>query len=112
MSTIDRLFTQDVTLVRAGATTDRYGGTVKDWATATSTAAKGWVAQRTASEVLDGREAQVSGWVLFVGPDQDVIGLDRVEWAGQTFEVDGPVLPAYTPRGLHHIEVPLKQVAG
>lgn len=106
------LLAHDVTILTPGSEPDRYGGTVKDWATATETTVKGWVAQQSRSEVLDGREAQVSTWVLFLHPDATITGQDRVTWEGLTFEVDGPANPAWRPGGLHHYEVPLRVVAG
>lgn len=106
------LLTQTVTFVRAGSTENRYGDDEKDWAAATRTTTKGWVAQQAHSEDRDQREARVSGWVLFVAPTVDVTGLDRVEWNDLTFEIDGPPLPAYRPQGLHHYEVPLRLVEG
>lgn len=109
---LDTLLTQTVTLVRAGSTTNRYGDAEKNWATATRTTAKGWVSQQSHAEDRDQREAQVSGWVLFLAADADVTGLDRVELNDLTFEVDGPPLPAYRPQGLHHYEVPLRRVEG
>jgi hypothetical protein len=110
--TFSTLLVHDVTIVTPGTTTNGYGDTVKDWDAATETTAKGWVSQRSASEDLDHRNAEVSTWVLFVDPDVAVTADDRVEWEGLTFEVDGPVLPAHTPRGRHHLEVPLRLVDG
>lgn len=110
--TIDGLLVHDVSLLRAGSTTSRYGDETKDWATATRTTTKGWISQQARSEDRDNREAQISGWVLFVGPQEDVTGLDRVEWNDLTFEVDGPPLPAYRPQGLHHYELALRRVTG
>lgn len=111
---VTALMVHDVTLVRAGSATGRYGDAVPDWATATSTAVKGWVSQQSRSEVLDGREAQVSAWVLYLPAGTDVTGADRVEWEGLTFTVDGPVLPAWNPRtnSVHHLELSLRLVEG
>lgn len=108
------LMVHDVTLVRAGSTESRYGDSVKDWASSTSTTSKGWVSQRAREEVLDGREAQTTEWVLFLPAGTDVTGLDRVEWEGLTFEVDGPANDAWSPRmnAVHHIEINLRRVTG
>lgn len=110
--TLAGLLVHDVTVLTPAAEADRYGGTVKRWDTATSSTVKGWVSQQSRSENLDGREAQVSGWVLFLHPDATITGKDRVVWEGITFEVDGPPNPASSPRGLHHYEVPLRVVDG
>lgn len=109
---LDRLMVQAVTILTPGAGTNRYGDPSKDWATATETETRGWISQRIRSEDLDGREAQITGWVLFLPAATTITGRDRVLWDDLTFEVDGPVLPAHTPRGLHHLEVNLRAVTG
>lgn len=106
------LLVHDVTIVTPGSTVGRYGDAVKDWATATETATKGWVARRSQDEVNGHREAQVSEWVLYVTADVALSGADRVVWGAYTFEVDGPPVRAWTPRGEHHVEVPLRYVSG
>lgn len=110
--TFPHLMVHDVTIVTPGESTGRYGDTVKDWSSASREEVRGWVARRSQEEVNGHREAQVSAWVLFVEPDVTVTGQDRVEWCDTTFEVDGPPLPAYSPRGQHHMEVPLRLVEG
>lgn len=109
---LTRLLVHSVTIRRAGSSTDRYGATVKDWATATDAVVDGWVAQTSALEVTDTREAQVSSWTLYVPEGTDLLGGDRVLWDGITFEVDGPPNRAWTPRGEHHVEARLKLVEG
>jgi hypothetical protein len=117
---LDGLMIHDVT--RAATVVDRYGNWTKDWDAASRNEVKGWVSQVSRSEVLDGREAQVSGWVCYLPAGTDVTGLDRVEWEDATFEVDGPILPAWSPvplaaqrpriGGVHHLELALKAVTG
>lgn len=106
------LLAHDVTILTPSTEADRYGGTNKDWTNPTSSTVKGWVSQQSGTEIIDGREAQVSTWILYLHPDASVSGKDRVVWEGLTFEVDGPVHPAWKPGGLHHYEVPLRVVAG
>jgi hypothetical protein len=107
------LLTQDVTILTAQTVENRYGRTEKDWSlTPTSSVVKGWVSQTSRSEVTGEREAQVASWVLYLHPDATITGLDRVEWEGITFEVDGPPNPARTPGVLHHYEVPLRVIDG
>lgn len=106
------LLVHDVTILRPGTTTDDNGFTVKNWSSPTETTVKGWVSQQGSSEDRDGREAQVSTWTLFLHADTVVAGGDRVEWGSTTFEVDGAPQRAWTPRGEHHVEVPLRVVNG
>jgi hypothetical protein len=114
--TLTSMMVHDVTVVHAATTTDAYGDQAKDWAAASRTATRGWVSQTSGSEVLDGREAQVSDWVVFLpARSHGRSGGDRIEWAdlpAVTFEVDGPPNPARTPRGPHHIEARLRVVEG
>lgn len=110
--TLETLLVHDVDILTAADDEDRYGNTVKDWDNATSAAVKGWVSQRSRLEDHDQREAQVSEWVLFLHPDATISGLNRVRWGGITFEVEGPPNPTWSPRGLHHYEVPLRVVTG
>ncbi len=104
----------DVTLVRSGSATSRYGDSVRDWSTAARTESRGWVAQRDRTEVVDGREAQVHGHVVYLPAGTDVTGLDRVEWDGLTFEVTGPPNRAWSAlkRAEHHIELDVRLVEG
>lgn len=108
--TITGLLVHDVTISTPTTTEDRYGNDVKtSW---TSSTVKGWISQRSQIEDRERREAQVSEWVLFLLPDATISGAARVAWEGITFEVDGPANPAWSRRGAHHLEVPLRVVAG
>lgn len=104
------LLVHDVTILTSTYSTDRYNNQVRTGAT--STVVKGWISQRTQTEDTDQREARVSDWVLFLHPEASITGLDRVAWEGLTFEVTGPANPAWSPAGLHHLEVPLRVVVG
>jgi head-tail adaptor len=110
--TLTSLLVHDVTILTAGTTTNRYGDAEKDWSDPTEETVKGWVSQSTQSEDHEQREAQVSDWVLYLHPDVTISGANRVQWEGITFEVEGPTRPAWTPRGVHHLEVPLRVVTG
>lgn len=107
------LLVHDITIRRAGATTDRYSATIKNWDDSTDTDVNGWITQSSGLEDhTDGREAQVGSWVLFLPTGTDILGGDRVVWESYTFEVDGPPQRAWTPRGEHHIEARLRIVEG
>ena len=110
---IESLIVDPVTILRAATTVDRYGNTIRDWSSPSSTATVGWVSQRTSSEVTASRDAEVSDWAGFFLCDEDVAAQDRVVWSGLTFEVVGPPNPARRPgEPTHHIEAPLRVVAG
>jgi hypothetical protein len=106
------LLIHDVDILTAPDDTNRYGGSDRDWSAASSVTVKGWISQRSTTEDFDGRDAQIDQWILFLHPDDTITAENRVSWSGITFEVDGRPNPAWTPRGLHHQEVPLRVVAG
>jgi head-tail adaptor len=104
------LLIHDVTLQTPTRTENRYGDAAKtSWTVET---VKAWISQSSRTEDSEGREAAVSSWVLYVDADTTVSTDMRVVWRGLTFEVDGPPLPAWTPRGEHHQEVTLRRVVG
>ena len=107
------LLVHDVIILRPALGTSRYGDARKDWVTSTEIETSGWVARRSESEDRsEGREAQVSEWVLYLDADADIQAGDRVVWESTTFEVDGPPNHAHTPRGEHHVEADLRLVEG
>jgi hypothetical protein len=107
------MLVHEVAILRPALGTSRYGDASKDWVTAVETETVGWVARRDESEDrAEGREAQVSDWVLYLAATDDIQGGDRVVWGTTTFEVDGPPNRAWTPRGEHHIEARLRLVEG
>lgn len=106
-----RLMVHDVTVVHAATTNDEYGTPQKNWATATRVETKGWITQVRSDEVTPDRETQTADWVAFLPLETDVDGFDRLEWGSLTYEVDGPPLRAWTPRGEHHVEARLRVVA-
>ncbi len=107
------MLVHDLTIVRPGTTTDRYGNVTKDWSNPTETAVKGWVAQQEGTEVLDGRDAQIRRWICYLPAGTDITGSDRVVWGTVTFEVSGPPNRAWHPSmGEHHVEAVLLAVVG
>lgn len=110
----DRLLPLSVVLVRPAVTTDRYNNPSYDYGPAAArTTIRAWIEQADLAreQIRDGRDAIESGWKLITN-HTGVDPLDRVEWDGQTFDVDGEPWPVYTPAGLHHIEGSLRKVQG
>jgi hypothetical protein len=111
------MLVQDVSLLHPGVMVDRYGASVPDWNNPTTTPLKAWISQRGRSEdTAAGRRAYIGDWVCYLFPEASPTAGDRIVWDGPTFEVDGPPLPAYVPRGgvpsLHHWELTIKLVEG
>lgn len=109
---INRFFVRTVTVNHPGVSVDRYGNTVEDWSTATTTETRGWLAQTSGNEDHDRRDAAVSSWSLFLPPDVTLAIQDRLTIDAITYELDGPPNDAWTPRGLHHKEATLRLVDG
>jgi len=109
----DRLLPLTVTKVRPAQTTDRYGDTVYDYgAAATRTDVQAWIDQASAEEETpNGRDVITGVWKLITN-HADLDALDRIEWGGSAYELDGPAWPVHTPAGLHHLEALLRRVEG
>lgn len=123
-------FPHRVTLVEPGEGDPDHGVATDDWGDAATRVedVPGWMQQRRTSETHEpGRDPVVSGWTLFMPlthlvhageddpPEVTVIEITkrhRVEWDGHTFAVDGDPRRPATPRGPHHLEVPLVLVTG
>lgn len=106
------LMSRTVTIVTPGVRVDAYSDNQPDWTTATSVATVGWLAQTSTLEDLDGRNATSSLFSLTLPAGTAIFNKDRVVIDGVTYEVDGSPTSAHTPAGEHHLEVPLKVVAG
>lgn len=105
------LLCHEVTIVRPTTTVDRYGDAVK------GTTGRSWrtlarVVQINRTEDHDGREARVTSWLLYLPAGTDVVALDRVQWDGLTFEVDGVPNRAPDRRQEHHVECNLTITEG
>lgn len=107
----DHLLVQTLTWIEPGTTTDRYNNTVDDWSTATRTEIAAYVEQQNRTELRDGRDTLVSGWLLMTN-ELAVTSRARFEWDGHTFEVDGEPSKPTTPDGPHHLEARLLLVTG
>lgn len=108
------LLIHTATRVRAATSTDAYNNTVTDWGVAASrTNMAAWLQQNTRTEPRsDGRDPLEQTWLLITN-EADVLGTDRFEIDGTTYEVEGPPEKVYAPpAGYHHLETTLRQVTG
>jgi hypothetical protein len=82
-----------VVVVRAGTSAeDEYGNEIPGWNDPTETTVTGCSVQPVVgTENLSGRDTVVSRWQLFAPDGTDLLATDRVEWDGDTYEVDGEV---------------------
>lgn len=103
-----------ITILRASLVDDAYGNQVPDWSTPVSTAVTGCRLQpeRAGEYVLD-REAVTTRWRLFAPAGTDLRATDRVEHAGEVYEVDGDPQRWPSPTGrLAHVEALLRRTEG
>lgn len=89
-----------VTVVRPGSKTSR-GSTVPDWGNATRVnLGRVQVTPVSTVQDRDGRVVNVTDRFRLRAPfDADVRPGDRVEWRGETYEVDGEVFHTESPTG-------------
>ncbi len=102
-----------LTLLRAGFVTDPYGneGTERDWANATRTDVDGCSVQPAgADEYAVDREAVTVRYRAFLPGQVDVESTDRVEFKGESYDIDGVERWDFTPLG--HTALILRRVEG
>lgn len=101
-----------IDVLRANATTDRYGNTVPgSWSTHLAAVPAVVQPADTAENVVD-RDTIVTRYRLHIGPDTDITATDRVLWQERTFDVDGD-LELHSRKGVpHHLEAFLRTSSG
>lgn len=112
------MFNQTAVRVRAGTKVDRGGNTVPDWSNPDRLAVTGLNVQPTSQseDVDEQRSAAITGYRVqsVEGTAPDIKSTDRIEWAGQIFEVDGEVAawPGLFTDAVHHIEFVMVRATG
>jgi len=99
-----------ITRVRAGQQPSDYGsGTVADWDNTSTETYPGCSVQPVpGSEYTVDRDSTMSRWQAWLPTSADVLPSDRLEWAGDTYDVDGEVQRwAFPP--LDHLVVNLRR---
>ncbi len=110
----DHLLLQTVQRIRPATTTDTYGNQARNYMVppAASKDMAAWLQQDNRKEpISEGRDPLEQVWLLITN-ETDIQGYDRIVFGAQTFEVEGPPAPVYTPAGFHHVEATLRAVAG
>lgn len=87
---------------------DAYGDIQPGTETATTYPAR--FEQLESEETTRDRDTIVGTWRVFLPPGAVINGFARVESAGRQFEVQGDPVEQRTPRGVHHLQVPLRRV--
>lgn len=114
------MFNQSAVRVRAGEKTDRGGNTVPDWSDAAvqrlsvgglniQPATQTETVDEMRNEVITGYRVQSAE-----GTAPDFRALDRIEWRGETYEVDGEVAswPELFTDTVHHVEFVMRRTTG
>lgn len=106
----ERLMTLDATITRLtrGATADRYGDPDDDEETVV---VKCWLEQTRRTEDTTSQDLQDTTWDLYLPAGTAIAGSDRIEVAGDSYELFGPPWEAISPRTAQatHIEATLKR---
>lgn len=95
---------------RAALVSSGYGNQAPDWPNATSVTYPAEVQPISSTEDVVDQDRTVTRWRLFLDSAADVVATDRIEWDGNTYQVDGDV-ERWKRRGiLHHLEAVLLKV--
>lgn len=109
----DRLLNQPLTILRRGVPTrDAYGNAVPVFATPDPTT--GFITFTQSTERLNDRDVVVTMRECYLRAGTVVGPLDRIVYAGQTFEVDGEPERVWNPRTASesHVRARLATVTG
>jgi hypothetical protein len=98
-------------LVQAGLVSGWGGQQVRDWDNATRKTIACAVQPRTTSEFTDQRQATSTDMVLHCGPEVALRAVDRIEYGGHTYEVEGEPAVHRSFGRADHIEVVLNRIA-
>ena len=100
----------DVSTVLNAPLVDGYGGQrTRDWANATRTTVRCVVQPVSSDEDNDRRQTTATRWWAAYDPSAPLDPSSRVEWDGQTLEVDGEI-GRWKRRGtVQHLEVTLRR---
>lgn len=112
------IFGQSVVRIRAGVRTNRAGDQVADWTPAAVdrlAVDRLSVQPSTQVEEVDGvSDVRITGYRVLSEPGTtpDVTGLDRIEYGGHVYAVQGEVALWPDPDGADHIELRMRRVEG
>ena len=105
---------QTIDVVRPKTTTTSRGSTVPDWSDTMKTTVTGCSIQPASTSLSqDGRVLGINdGWTAYVPEGTDVKAGDRIEFDGQTFEINGAPRKWTGPSRTSHIQLNLVRREG
>lgn len=107
---LETMLNDTITRQRAPLVSGPYGNSTRDWTNATSVVYSCYVSFVSSTEqVVNLDETQTRAKVT-LGPTADVEPTDRMLYRGDTYEVDGTVMPSLRRGALHHQRVVLRRV--
>lgn len=107
------LMTESATRLRGVPVVDPYSGeeTGVDWSTPTRlTIAPASIQPVQSGEDTFDRDTFTARWWLWCNGHPDIVGRDRIEYAGEVYEIEGDVMQ--WPGRLPHTQLMLKKVDG
>lgn len=107
------MLTQDVEILAAGIVTSRSGDVTTDWTRPTVVATvKGFLQERLSEDDDLRRSREWARAKLFLANGSPVLSTSRVRVLGLVWEVIGPPVKNFAPRGQHHIQCWVERVEG
>lgn len=105
-----KLGPHSVTIVRAASKPADYGNATElDWTNTTRTETDGWSVQPAPSdEFTIDRDTFTTRWLAYGPPSVDVSAFDRIEWQGDTYDIDGDVM-RWSFGALSHVVINLRR---
>ena len=107
-----RLMNQPLTIQKVGGSAvDEYGNAIAG-AVGAPISVLGYLEQSQTVETLEDRDTVVSKWVAYLPAGSNVGAFDRINFNGQSFEVDGEPWQVYNPRtqAVSHLQMNLTVV--
>ncbi|GAB7039706.1 MULTISPECIES: phage head completion protein [Catenuloplanes] len=99
-----------ITRLRAPLIADGYGNQGPDWPAAVTAVLRASVQPASSTEDVVDEQRTVTRWRVWLPRTADLLATDRIEWDGQTYEVEGDV-EHWKDRGqLHHLEAVMIKV--
>lgn len=104
------LLTDTITRLRAPLISTGYGNSGRDWNNPTSQVYACYVSFASSTEDVVNLDQTQTRAKVTLGPEADIDPTDRMLYRGNTYEVEGDVMPSLRRGVLHHQRVVLRRV--
>lgn len=106
-ATVTETFDAVATVLRSQAGTDRYGNTAVDSWVEVAWFVQCSIARKNETEIVDGRDTQITDWTIRMPVDTQISGRDRIRVGTTVYEAVGE--PQTFPT---HVHVDVRHVDG